>query len=194
MEYYGRRTFPSAPPISLGNWAVTHIVWHNWVFPHRNSPYTSVIDILRIPPTINPLRMIVPPRIASRDLDPVETLKTPCRWTETSTPVIKFAGYQSAQFWPGRGQRFYSMLLWFCQLLFRWDLWFCRDCVLWLLGLPISSDMSRGGMEKRRRRCKFLKIWVWGCPLRRFLIVSPHHNEEKPKFWSSSTSSKPWIY
>lgn len=34
------RHFPSAPPISIGNWQVTANVWHNWLFPVRNSPKT----------------------------------------------------------------------------------------------------------------------------------------------------------
>ena len=31
-------------------WHVTQRVWHNWVFPERNSPYISVIDPVSIPP------------------------------------------------------------------------------------------------------------------------------------------------
>lgn len=45
--------FPSPPPWLTGNWHVTAIVWHNCVLPVRNSPNTSVIEPVSMPPPSN---------------------------------------------------------------------------------------------------------------------------------------------
>lgn len=47
------RHFPSPPPWLTGNWHVTANVWHNCVLPVRNSPKTSVIDPVSMPPPSN---------------------------------------------------------------------------------------------------------------------------------------------
>lgn len=45
--------FPSPPPWLIGNWQVTANVWHNCVFPVQNSPNTSVIEPVSMPPPSN---------------------------------------------------------------------------------------------------------------------------------------------
>ena len=85
---------PSAPPIAFGNWVVTHllamsptstkhgessthIVWANCVLPHRNSPKTSVRDMVMIPP----------PSMVSKALLPVEMQQTFFLYCEISTAL-----------------------------------------------------------------------------------------------------------
>ncbi len=57
---------PSPPPTSMGNWQVTAKVWHNCVFPVRNSPKSSVRDPVSMPPCNN----------LSNSFEPVVSCKT----------------------------------------------------------------------------------------------------------------------
>lgn len=52
------RHLPSPPPCEIGSWHVTANVWHSCVFPVRNSPNTSVIEPVSMPPPSNCLKMI----------------------------------------------------------------------------------------------------------------------------------------
>lgn len=72
---------PSPPPILTGNWHVTASVWHNCDFPVLNSPKSSVIAPVSIPPRNKGGQRVLikvcihqprlPPKSASSCFDPV---------------------------------------------------------------------------------------------------------------------------
>lgn len=73
-------TLPWAPPSSVGSWHVTHRVWQSCVFPHRYSPWISVIDWVSMPP----------PRMSFRAAHPVDILSTVAwRRSRHILPVMK---------------------------------------------------------------------------------------------------------
>jgi len=72
-------TFPSPPPCSFGNCAMTERVWASCVFLQRYSPYTSLML-----PDWKP-----PRRIESHCLLPVERRKQRLRTWRSSAEVMK---------------------------------------------------------------------------------------------------------
>ena len=71
--------FPFPPPVSTGSWHVTQSVWHNCVFPVRNSPKTSVMEHVSTPP----------PSSAFSSAHPVDKKRTLLRNSANSVADIK---------------------------------------------------------------------------------------------------------
>jgi len=68
---------PPRPPISCGSWTFTASWWPTCVFPDPNSPYSSTIDWVSIPPPKSSLKLLLP----------VFTFPTSLRRSRTRSPV-----------------------------------------------------------------------------------------------------------